>query len=367
MSGISPVSPRSPRSSIERTASQQFRRSTNAITERCRTLWNNLLARQNRVGITLGKEDVGENVADVICPFEGAVNVEVGANIQIGSNEKRNTVFVHANQIQFAQPLVRSATDSQDRPVVRTAIAGQSPQEFRFCERFLIHGLESGNGLFQFVSRKAHAYTKNPSKERSRESSILDQLLGAWKNKKGAALLIANRFDLYRMEKIALDEDSDHCCYELYAKDCMTGEPKTMLITQAGLKFTEKVLKPREIQRASTLMDMHKQRQSEFNQRIFSTPQLSSDRQPDPTVISYAGIGRNATLIAYREALLRTGDSTDNALADIISRGRRDRGPRFVHSAAQLQALQEAVDLAKDANRPTRPTAAQFAASRLIP
>ncbi|GAA4016141.1 hypothetical protein GCM10022212_09040 [Actimicrobium antarcticum] len=144
-----------------------------------------------------------------------------------------------------------------------------------------------------------------------------------------------------------------------------------MLITQVGLQFTNSVLKGKEIRRASALMDFHKQTQHELAMALQAkepeqTP-IFPDTQPDPMAISYAGIGRNATLIAYREALARPDDDTDVALANIISRGRRDRGRHFVHSEAQLRELQFAVDMAKNPIRPARSTVEQLAARAPIP
>ena len=72
-------------------------------------------------------------------------------------------------------------------------------------------------------------------------------------------------------------------------------------------------------------------------------------------VLSYAGVGRNATLITYRPLAARitdmaclpaiTGETIDAALFDVIYAGRGDRDAAYIPSLQQLVALRQALYL----------------------
>ncbi len=72
--------------------------------------------------------------------------------------------------------------------------------------------------------------------------------------------------------------------------------------------------------------------------------------RPDSMIVSHAGIGRNATLIVYREILgrLLNGSITDTdhlerEVINLIEQGRNVRGPKFVHSDEQIRELVKAL------------------------
>ena len=306
-------------------------------------LWNAL----RHVAIPASKQAVNRQivstVAGVDCPAHSAVTVAVGRYGQ------RNAA-IHANTINLNSQRFKSAA-SVPVKVGPTAQAGQSPQEFDLCENFLAQSLISGQGLFQFVSPRANKNTLETDAARSKEAPIITQLAHRWNRcrKINENLVLAERFEVVAVEQKKLlgnELSNDHCCCELTAIDLTDGTQKKVMVTQAGLSFTDKVLHADEIERANDLMNLQmlEQRTLQENSAV-----SASSAQTDPLIVSYAGIGRNATLITYREALARikaephekTLDENwlNETLFNIVRAGREDRGRHFIHSDAQLQAL----------------------------
>ena len=277
----------------------------------------------------VNEREIGNHAAGVICPQRTAIRVRNMMGTSLGD------ATIHANRI----PLPR-LSNPQEQPVnrpVKIAIAAQSPQQLVLCERFLVQGLDSGQGLFQFVSRKAH---RTP--DQSVQKTILGQLRDQWEGRSENAgpLVLAGRYEVTALKKLSADEHQ--CCYALTAVDVLDRtKTKTVVLTQAGLRFTDKTLRSAQIKQADDLMNAH----------LAQCDPASTDAacdQPEPMVISHAGIGRNATLIVYREVLTRfdatpTDHALDIALEDVIRRGRENRGPRFVHSQAQFDELKKAL------------------------
>ncbi len=275
--------------------------------------------------------EIGNHVAGVICPQRTAVRVKHMTGTRLGD------ACIHANRIPFQQPRVSNAEMQSVKGPVRIAIAAQSPQQLGLCEKFLVQGLDSGQGLFQFVSRKAH---RTP--DQSVQKTILAQLRGQWEGRSENAgpLVLAGRYEVTVLKELSADEHQ--CRYALTAVDVLDRTKiRTVVLTQAGLRFTDKLLRSAQIKEADVLMNAH----------LAQCGPASTDaasNQPEPMVISHAGIGRNATLIAYREVLTRfdatpTDHALDIALEDVIRQGRESRGPRFVHSEAQLDELKKAL------------------------
>jgi hypothetical protein len=113
---------------------------------------------------------------------------------------------------------------------------------------------------------------------------------------------------------------------------------KSIILTQAGLAFRENKLSAADIARADKMMEDHRSANSDIH----------VPGNKDPIVMSYTGIGRNATLIAYRQVYARLGEvrnkeQLDALLKQVVIEGRKGRGPGFIHSAAQLEELRSAV------------------------
>ena len=285
---------------------------------------------------------VGSNAVDVPCPLITAVSVL--------SNDC--TSYVHANRINFFSESVPKFTRTPVR-TSRSAIAGQSPQHATLCANFLIQGLDSGKGLFQFTSRRAHAFFMGNSQTPSRESPVIDQLQQEWvaRGEIPGSIVLGGRYAVMKFEEVSADEL--HCTYRLTVRDQLENDKeKTIPLTQVGLRFTDRVLGVEQIEQANAFIDKHN---TLLDARCAASTAIPAPLQPDPMIVSYAGIGRNATLIAYREALSRMNEGLDEhgldaALEDIVRQGRRDRGPRFIHSEEQLEALRDAL-LAEFARR----------------
>ena len=167
------------------------------------------------------------------------------------------------------------------------------------------------------------------------------------------ALILGGRYQVTAVDMIPGDQP-DAFSLRVRADDLNNpGQSRSMIITQAGLRFDDNVLRVTEIERANALMGPH-----------LSTGGFDATRQDvDPMVVSNVGIGRNATLICYREAIARLGEikeenELNGLLQEIILAGRRDRGPHFIHREAQLNELQAAVRkeyLRRQALRPDEP------------
>lgn len=276
--------------------------------------------------LNVSVNDVGSNQDGVGCARRSAIGVRMLMADIAGK------VYLHANKIVFSRGgLQAEAAGASRTPSRNIAEAGQSPQEFRLCERFLVQGLDSERGLFQFVSPEANQFP-----HLSAEKTIIDQLHQRW-NDSGLSkntLILGGRY-LVTDFKECRTEQNDYRRIQLSAVDMANpGKLKTIFLTQAGLRFDDNRLRSREIARADALMESHKG--------------TTGSEAQDPMVISYAGIGRNAALICYREAVqnlgpIRNEEELDALLEKIVADGRRDRGAGFIHSEAQLEELRGAV------------------------
>ena len=161
-------------------------------------------------------------------------------------------------------------------------------------------------------------------------------------------LRLDDRFVVTKLTPIGnSSKGSDHQQYLIEAED-VPGSPTpqrkySAVITQVGLPFKNAVLKPDAILRASQLLDAH--------QHQTATLSASDTAPPDASqlIVSHAGIGRNATLIVYRDISrkINAGQvnraNLDAALYEVIAEHRAIRGHHFVHSEQQTAALRAAL------------------------
>jgi hypothetical protein len=277
---------------------------------------------------------VGENVKDVDCPSATAILVRSGA----GDRQD----FIHANKVSFEQKPRSEVKTLMGITKPGVAMAGQSPQGLDLHERFLLQGLDSGKGLFQFVSQRTHHFsTGKTPRPNLKEMSVVDQLRETMNANKqnGIRTILGDRYAIISLDSLAGSGD-DHCCFRLTIADQLDGnKQKTIPITQVGMSFANKFLDKKQIKRANNLLDAH------LN---LLDPGYPPIEQTDPIIVSYAGIGRNAALITYRETLSRIKQGLplwklNDTLVDVIGQGRRDRGVKFLHSEQQLGAVHEAL------------------------
>ena len=313
LSATSPSSPRSP-----------FQRSpVSHLWERLRTCITGI---SNYVNARLISN---ESELTVPCPVATVVFVKIrGASVPM-----------HANTITFDSVRVGSAAPANAPANVRQAIAGRSPRMHAEYEKFLVQGLESGRGLFQFISPRALRFSNDPSDNKpSKVTPIIDQLITAMAESMPKNVSLAGRYEVTALKKEVTDGVADHCCYQLTVFDTVDNKHITVPLTQAGLKFDQRVLQHKDIERANVLLDQHR------------TQSGQSGTAPDPMIVSTGGIGRNATLITYRQVLARMGSGSNPAdlMAEIeaaVQDGRRDRGRGFIHSEEQMKELHTALEL----------------------
>lgn len=307
-----------------------------------RSLWRRLMGFTALLatGPSVPVTEVGSNMPGVICPLRTAIPVRM---VQ-GETESVN--FIHANVITFsteplgmAAPIPPATLAPEPVPVapVRIAAAGQSPQVFRLCERFLLAGLDSGLGLFQFVSRSAH---QDP--DSTPDVPMIDQLRRRWteasRKADAEALVLGGRYRVTGLDDMVIDAAQGRCIRITADRLDPAGGRATALMMQAGLRFEENVLLAEDILRADALMDTHVRLRTAEN----AAPAA------DPVIVSHTGVGRNAALICYREAMRRldevhSEDEFEILMLQIVMQGRRDRGPYFIHSEKQLREVVAAV------------------------
>jgi hypothetical protein len=258
--------------------------------------------------------------------------------------ENRHVVMVQSGTPEQAPRPIHAHKIRQQLPSGAAYAAGQSPQHGS-VDDVIVQGLASGQGIFQFVSRMAHY-----KPEDSREKPVIGMLLEHLKQNKNQnpKRLIGGRYLVTSVERIAGGGDSDFLRHVLVAKDTWSKslQEVRMPITQAGLEFKDRVLRVDEIKRASTLLDEHNAWLDE-NNALPAQPANPADTHK--MILSFAGIGRNATLITYRvlSAAIEDGkvteESLDFALDAEIYPNRVRRGPRYVHTEAQRDELRAAL------------------------
>ena len=307
------------------------------------SLWQQLEnTRPGRDQTCFNNKQVKSNRSGIPCIDHAVVTVKPGM-------PHTPAIAIHANEIHQTHPSANNAVAT----VTHRYIAAQSPDDD--CTNLLVQGLDSQQGVYQFVSRKAHRYGRD-----SRGPTIAAMLCERWAAKEDAPLMLGERYEVTALRRLdGVDANADHVQYELVAIDrhSPTGETRSMVLTQAGLQFSGRVLQAAEIVRADALLTAH---------RAWSTqhPPAQSDTESssNPLIASYAGIGRNAALITYHDLCLRIDSGSvskqnlDATLHAVIQAGRMARGPRFLHSRDQLAALRKTLVEKLDAQAASVPT-----------
>lgn len=173
---------------------------------------------------------------------------------------------------------------------------------------------------------------------------IFGQLDLQWKKhlKSGTPLVLEGRYEVVEVNEIS--HDNAHSCHLATALDLQNDRQRvTVPITQAALKFSERLLRGKQIQHANALLEQHL---VERDKCCVATEGGRSDAM----IISYAGIGGNAALITYRVGLAcidkgLSENQLEGTLEKIVMEGRRCRNPRFLHSAAQLDEVKDVLAL----------------------
>ncbi|MFN7835339.1 MAG: hypothetical protein ACK5NY_06080 [Burkholderiaceae bacterium] len=302
-------------------------------------LWEKIREKCNKLfsGLLKVVQGVVLNTSGVRC-YGTPVTVNL---VSVDSSNKPNVqaVPIHANKICF----------DANSPVESTYVAAQTPDPaFLETEKLLVNAISSGQGLFQFVSPRAQNRfdVEFCGKEGvlhnmplSSDNPILGQLLRGLRKENSPTLLLGGRYEVTSLE-CSDDKDEEHVSYTLAVCDRLDNN-KTISVplTQVSFGFESMVLSQTSIERANQLFENH------IEKIKGETP-----RNLQSMIVSYAGIGRNATLIVYNRiaGMIKRGEVLDNdklkeVLVKTIMVGREQRGPRFIHSKAQLKELYDAL------------------------
>ncbi|MES2832011.1 MAG: hypothetical protein V4695_08465 [Pseudomonadota bacterium] len=257
-----------------------------------------------------------------------------------------------------------------DRSQERTYLCGRTqtdPVQTSFLkhELSLFQGALSGQGVLEFVSRKAHF---RPDESMSRP--LIKALREQWHERKGDpdGLVLGGRFKVvgvYPENPPALLPDGVeplaehmHFTFSFTVLDLKNpyDAPRVIPVTQLGLEFKGKYLNATQIEQAHNILLMHKRSCADVQALASAAPQSL------PLIASSKGRGRAPTLITYSEIVNRIDSglvvdeaSLDAALIDVIERGRSARICNdlqndlqadiggFVHSDQQLKELKAAL------------------------
>ncbi len=294
------------------------------------TLWETLGAKTQENPIEfLPTGEVDDNGSGVPCPKQTVVEVDIPGN----------TIKPHANHVRFKD----SAQPTQHTTQENVFIAAQAPHGFEACERLLFKGIQSGTGIFQIVTPKAHQALLNPELANHLQypiNSIIDQLHAQRLHSKSQApIVLGGRYQVQALEPLRMGPASS--TYLLTVIDLQdASKPITVSLTQAGLKFDGKVVIESEIVLAHSALQAH----------LDLGTRKGASANNGPILVSPAGVGRNATLMVYSHikaqidsGVIRSKQDLDQALVHEITLGRQARGPMFVHSPAQLKTLRSAL------------------------
>ncbi|EGF33600.1 hypothetical protein IMCC9480_3521 [Oxalobacteraceae bacterium IMCC9480] len=319
--------------SRDRTRQSSFLRQLGQLTQSCRNFLRRLSTATKSLPPIQIDDSIQRNASGVPCPATNVVQV----NTRNGQQQR-----LHANWYE-----------SSDNKIYLT---GQSPARSRSddplssaAEGFLMQGIASGKGIFQFVWPKA---PRGP--ENSRETPIIDQLMAQWR-KQGAPLWIGGRYEIVtkpeqviRADLVDHPKSGDHKHYKLTVLDHDVDPPVKRIIplTQAGLKLTDAALQVEEIERANELLHQHEHMISPLAKQ---NAEKDWGKQAQPTILSFFGNGRSATLSTFRAMSERINahkinseSDMDKHLHEFVLGQRKVFGPRYLPER-QLVILREAL------------------------
>lgn len=175
------------------------------------------------------------------------------------------------------------------------------PRDFAALERLMLKGLESGQGIVEFVSRRQQSHTG--------ELKAIIAILRNLPEFASGNLQFGNRYQVDSVTSINeadAPETNDHLLVQMTVRDTHTEAQKVVPLTQIGLKFTDRILRSKEIERADVLFEQH----------------LDHIADPDrrgelPVMVSGGGTGRNLLLRAYRQIREGIRDDVVRGVADL--------------------------------------------------
>jgi protein tyrosine phosphatase len=247
----------------------------------------------------------------------------------------------------LASPKSASTKSAATAKRANIAIAGTSPQGFELCEQFLVSGFETGKGIFQFCSPLVHYYPDEIKDNKSRKP-VIEMLTDKWQERAidNDYLIIGERYKITNIEPTIDPDNHDVKQVTVTALDLLNPDSDnvTMIITQTGIMFDNRLFGVPEIGRADYLITQHVNKQLMVSKRS----QSKAGDSHDPITVSTGGYHRNAVLISYREAVSRLAeinneDEIPAMLEEIREKGRQSRGRLFIPTLIQFNELKKAV------------------------
>lgn len=241
---------------------------------------------------------------------------------------------------------------------------GQSPSTAHSYSKPIAYALESGQGLVQIVSDKTHKHPLSRHTIVGMMSNMLDASPDSRRDGVKFDSFSSKKYILLNIEEVLpSDRPPARGCrhYKLTFKlsHGSNFEEVAIPLTQIGLPFENLVLKPDDIRHASHAIETYHEglklnvdRNYYGNYRVRRHPEHMHDQ--GPLLLSKHGHGRNATIATYMavKKLINEGKGKDKinnaedikeAIKAAIEKGRAAR-PYFVHSLAQADALQTALE-----------------------
>ena len=205
-----------------------------------------------------------------------------------------------------------------------------SHNEQALAKQWLCVALESNRGIFQFVSRSAFRHG-----EYKGEVPLLKQVKTMLEASGGQPVELDQKHKLisvHTQRNLFSDKKEGYSTSTLTIENDK-GERQSIILTEAALKFDDS-LSADKIALANLILDKHHE---------------AGQSEHEPVYLSYAGVGRNATLMVYRELSQRIRDGVVKAdnlnehVLEVITKGREIRGEHFVPSEKQLSELHKAL------------------------
>lgn len=205
----------------------------------------------------------------------------------------------------------------------------QAPTEFAALKNLLARAIESGSGIYEFVSRLAHH-----SPEKSLSTPIIRRLLDSPEYCTGK-IRLDHRYEIDSIDQSGAQEDRDHLRVQLTVRDRHTDAQIRIPLTQVGLKFSDRIMRSAAIERADALLDQHLAQCADF-----------AHSGKLPILVTTTGNGRNLLLQAYRDIrqgirddAVRDGAELDATLARLKEISQQLRGKNSGFTDEQIAEM----------------------------
>lgn len=297
-------------------------------------------------------------------------NAPVKKGVEVNFRENGTDVPQKVDAVRLTINEPTAPENHGKTPVTRNYLCGRTdpqalPEAVSKHDQFFVQGIMSGQGVYEFVSRRTHHQP-----EKSSAVAIIDSLRKRWheQNSLGKELVVGGRFRIVGITPEHADaplprgatptvaDMHRHCQVRVIDLEKPNSEPVDIRVTQVGLKYEQQYFSAPQIEQSYRILQEHLQHRGRPN----ASPGMAA--QALPMIASASGIGRAPTLITYSEvrrqidAGLVVDEATlEAALSDVVSEGRRARisddveNKRvpdltgFVHSEQQLQELKVAL------------------------